>query len=52
MIKHDNSAAGDGNVVVRFAKLADASPAGIRRFVEALPDWYRRDLRPAASSRN
>ncbi|HVY18459.1 MAG TPA: peptide ligase PGM1-related protein [Bauldia sp.] len=45
VVKHDNSAAGDGNVVIRFAKLADASPAGIRRHVEALPEWYLRDLK-------
>ncbi|MEJ0012919.1 MAG: hypothetical protein WDM94_09875 [Bauldia sp.] len=44
VIKHDNSASGDGNVVVRFAKLADASPAGIRRHAEALPEWYLKDL--------
>jgi hypothetical protein len=44
VVKHDNSAAGDGNIVIRFAKLADDSEAGIRRQVAAFPDWYLRDL--------
>lgn len=44
VIKHDNSASGDGNVVVRFSKLADDGPPGIRRHVEALPEWYLKDL--------
>ena len=53
VIKHDNSAAGDGNAVIRFAALADASEAALRKRIEALPDWYREDLtKPAAWSRS
>ncbi|HVE91226.1 MAG TPA: peptide ligase PGM1-related protein [Actinomycetota bacterium] len=42
VIKHDNSGAGDGNVVLRFR---GEDESGLRETVEALPDWYLRDLR-------
>ncbi len=42
VIKHDNSGSGDGNAVVRFDEKTGASE--IRARVEALPDWYLRDL--------
>ena len=46
VIKHDDSGAGDGNVVVDLAPLATAadSDAWLRAQVEGLPDWYRADL--------
>lgn len=42
VIKHDNSGSGDGNTVIRFGEETTASE--IRARVEALPDWYLRDL--------
>jgi hypothetical protein len=45
VVKHDNSAAGDGNIVVRFAKLADQSEATLRKHVESFPEWYLNDLK-------
>lgn len=46
VIKHDDSGAGDGNIVVNLAPLAkEADPvAWLRATIEALPEWYRRDL--------
>lgn len=46
VIKHDDSGAGDGNFVVDLAPLdAAADPvAWLRETIEALPEWYRRDL--------
>jgi hypothetical protein len=46
VIKHDDSGAGDGNVVVDLGPMAAASdPASwLRATIEALPEWYRRDL--------
>jgi len=46
VIKHDDSGAGDGNVVIDLAPLADAADptAWLRERVDGLPDWYRRDL--------
>jgi hypothetical protein len=41
VIKHDNSGAGDGNVVLDLTGL---DGAGVRAAVEALPQWYRNDL--------
>jgi hypothetical protein len=42
VIKHDDSCAGDGNVVIglRTATGGPASPEEIRGRVEALPEWY------------
>ena len=47
VIKHDNSGAGDGNAVLDLRRVAPgtAGDEQIRRLVEALPDWYLRDLR-------
>jgi len=56
VVKHDDSGAGDGNVVIDFAGLPDAGhdpnggdgsdPGGwLRERVEALPDWYLSDLK-------
>jgi len=43
VIKHDNSGAGDGNIVMRFADKAE-SPQQVRAQVDALPAWYLADL--------
>ena len=45
VVKHDNSASGDGNAVIRFKTLADASEATLRAHIAALPEWYLKDLR-------
>lgn len=47
VIKHDNSGAGDGNVVVDLRQVGGGPAADeqIRARVAALPDWYLRDLR-------
>jgi len=44
VIKHDNSGAGDGNVVIHLPG-ATWSRADLRRRVEGLPTWYLQDLR-------
>lgn len=46
VIKHDDSGAGDGNVVLDLLPLATAPDplAWLRAEVEALPDWYLTDL--------
>jgi hypothetical protein len=45
VIKHDNSGAGDGNVVMRLPDRDDAwSADGVRRRVEKLEAWYLEDL--------
>jgi hypothetical protein len=47
VIKHDNSGAGDGNVVIDLRQV-EGGPAAdeqIRARVAALPEWYLRDLR-------
>jgi hypothetical protein len=46
VIKHDDSGAGDGNVVIDLAPMAGtADPDGwLRSTIEALPEWYRHDL--------
>jgi hypothetical protein len=46
VIKHDDSGAGDGVVMLGLAPMAGASDpeAWLRAQVEALPDWYRTDL--------
>jgi hypothetical protein len=46
VIKHDDSGAGDGNAVLDLAPLDTvADPrAWLRATIEALPDWYLRDL--------
>ncbi|MEJ7765259.1 MAG: peptide ligase PGM1-related protein [Acidimicrobiales bacterium] len=44
VIKHDNSGAGDGNVVIHLAGAA-WSRADLRRRLEGLPTWYLKDLR-------
>ncbi|HYN69658.1 MAG TPA: peptide ligase PGM1-related protein [Candidatus Eisenbacteria bacterium] len=46
VIKHDDSGAGDGNVVVDLDGLDDAADprAWLRSRIEALPDWYLEDL--------
>ena len=43
VVKHDDSGAGDGNVVLRFAEHPDE--AALRRRLDALPAWYLDDLR-------
>jgi hypothetical protein len=48
VVKLDNSAAGDGNVVIGLRTATGGGPATmneIRERVEALPDWYLSDLR-------
>ena len=46
VIKHDDSGAGDGNVVLDLDGLDDAADprAWLRPRIEALPDWYLQDL--------
>lgn len=46
VIKHDDSGAGDGNVVIDFAPMTAApDPDGwLRGQIEALPEWYLSDL--------
>jgi hypothetical protein len=46
VIKHDNSGAGDGNVVLDLSGVPPgaAGEAEIRRLVDALPPWYLDDL--------
>ena len=46
VIKHDNSGAGDGNVVVDLRQVGGGPAADeqLRARVAALPDWYLRDL--------
>jgi hypothetical protein len=46
VIKHDDSGAGDGNVVIDLEPMASARDpdAWLREQVEGLPDWYRTDL--------
>jgi hypothetical protein len=46
VIKHDDSGAGDGNVVIDFAPMDEAPHPDdwLRSTIEALADWYRNDL--------
>ena len=46
VIKHDDSGAGDGNVVLDLRPMhhADDPDAWVREQVAALPEWYRSDL--------
>jgi hypothetical protein len=46
VVKHDDSGAGDGNVVLDLRPMHHAEDPGawLRDQVEALPDWYRSDL--------
>ena len=46
VVKHDDSGAGDGNIVLDLRPLhhAEDPVAWLTEQVEALPDWYRRDL--------
>ena len=46
VIKHDDSGAGDGNVVLDLRPMhhADDPDAWVAEQVDALPDWYRSDL--------
>ena len=46
VVKHDDSGAGDGNVVIDLGPMdAAADPeAWLREQFQALPDWYRADL--------
>ena len=46
VIKHDDSGAGDGNVVIDLEPMrsADDADGWLRATIEALPEWYRRDL--------
>ena len=46
VVKHDDSGAGDGNVVLDLRRMHGADdPAGwLTEQVEALPEWYRSDL--------
>jgi hypothetical protein len=47
VVKHDDSGAGDGNAVIDLSPLAtaDDAVAWLRATVDALPEWYRDDLR-------
>jgi len=46
VVKHDDSGAGDGNIVIDLQPLdaSDDPATWLRRTVEALPEWYLRDL--------
>lgn len=46
VVKHDDSGAGDGNLVIELTDVTGRrlSGAEIRSRVEAMPDWYRADL--------
>ena len=46
VIKHDDSGAGDGNIVLDLEPMASATEpdAWLREQVEGLPGWYRTDL--------
>jgi hypothetical protein len=46
VIKHDDSGAGDGNVVLDLEPMTSAPDpdAWLRRQIQGLPDWYRADL--------
>lgn len=46
VIKHDDSGAGDGNVVIDLSPMDGApDPEGwLRSTIDALPEWYRQDL--------
>jgi hypothetical protein len=46
VIKHDDSGAGDGNVVIDLGPMAGTADgdAWLRETIEALPEWYRADL--------
>lgn len=46
IVKHDDSGAGDGNAVIDLRRIGEApTPEDwVRGQIEALPDWYRRDL--------
>ena len=46
VIKHDDSGAGDGNIVLDLEPMASATEpdAWLREQIEGLPDWYRTDL--------
>ncbi len=46
VIKHDDSGAGDGNVVIDLAPMAEAPDPDdwLRNRIEGLPEWYRTDL--------
>jgi len=46
VVKHDDSGAGDGNVAIDLEPMAAAEDpaAWLRGTIDALPDWYRRDL--------
>ena len=44
VVKHDDSGAGDGNVVLRFDARSPELAATTKATVAALPDWYLHDL--------
>ena len=46
VIKHDDSGAGDGNVVIDLDGMPSAGDADawLRSAIDALPEWYRTDL--------
>jgi len=46
VIKHDDSGAGDGNVVIDLRPMDDATDPDdwLRSTIDALPEWYRTDL--------
>jgi len=46
VVKHDDSGAGDGNVVLDLRPMhhAEDPSAWLRAHIEALPEWYRNDL--------
>lgn len=45
VVKLDNSGAGDGNVVLRFADSVSTSSTGMRTRVTSMPDWFLEELR-------
>lgn len=44
IVKHDNSGAGDGNVVLSVDRSGDDLDVVVRQAVESLPRWYLDDL--------
>ncbi len=44
VVKLDNGTSGEGNVVIRFDEVSSTSPTALRQQIEALPEWYLKDL--------
>lgn len=45
VVKIDNSGAGDGNIVLRFADVVSSSGDGMRTRVASFPGWFLEELR-------